>query len=91
LGLNALIFIIQQLLNIGALDIKAGALLQACGFTGVEALGIIKGVSDVGDEYKGFGHETHYIPALQNATKATKSFFKWKMHILPDETPDISQ
>lgn len=82
---------IQQLRTVGALDMEASAFLQACAFTGVEALGIIKGVSDMGDEYKGFGHETHYRPALQNATEATKSFLKWKMHSLPDETPDISQ
>lgn len=69
---------------------EASAFLQACTFTGVEALGVIKGVSDMGDERKELGHETHYRPALYNAIDATKSFLKWKLHTIPDETPDIS-
>lgn len=70
---------------------EASSFLQVCAFTGVEALGIIKGVSDMGDERKGLGHESHYRPALQNATEATKSFIKWKLHTIPDEIPDISE
>jgi len=70
---------------------EASSFLQVCAFTGVEALGIIKGVSDMGDERKGLGHESHYRPALQNAIEATKSFIQWKLHTIPDEIPDISE
>ncbi|KAI1388494.1 uncharacterized protein F4822DRAFT_429113 [Hypoxylon trugodes] len=70
-----------QLRNVGALEMEA---------SGVEALGIIKGVSDMGDERKGLGHWAHYKPAVRNATEATKSFVKWKLQTTIDEKPDIS-
>ena len=59
---------------------EASAFLQVCTYTGVSAFGVIKGVSDIGDYYKGVGHKKHYTPALQNATEATKAFIKWKLH-----------
>ena len=65
---------------------EASAFLQTCAFTNVEVLGIIKGVSDMGDERKGLGHDMHYRPALSNAIDATKSFLRWKLHTIPDET-----
>ncbi len=70
---------------------EASSFLQACAFTGVEALGIIKRVSDIRNERKDLDHKSHYRPALQNATEATRTFIKWKLHTISDEIPDISK
>ena len=43
----------------------------------------------MGDERKGLGHEVHYRPPLSNAIDTTKSFLRWKLHFIPDETRGI--
>jgi nucleoside phosphorylase len=69
---------------------EASAFLQACKHTGVQAFGVIKGVSDLGDNNKGVGHDMHYRPALENAADATKAFIKWKLKHISEDEPDIS-
>ncbi|CAI6099603.1 unnamed protein product [Clonostachys chloroleuca] len=69
--------------NVAALDMEASAFLQACEYTGVTALGVIKGVSDMADGNKGEGDDKHYTPALVQAAEAAKRFIKYKLETMP--------
>lgn len=53
---------------------EASAFLQVYRYASVNALGIIKGVSDMGDELKGVGNGVYYDSALGNAANAAKAF-----------------
>ncbi|KPI43114.1 uncharacterized protein AB675_1807 [Cyphellophora attinorum] len=79
----------SYLRNAGALEMEASAFLQVCQVTGVHAFGVIKGVSDLGDEHKGVGHNNHYRPSLKNAADATKSFVEYKLARLPPGDANI--
>jgi nucleoside phosphorylase len=58
---------------------EASAFLQVCEITGVQAFGVIKGVSDMGDKYKGSGHTNYYQSALRNAAEATEAYVLHKL------------
>ncbi|KAK4139141.1 nucleoside phosphorylase domain-containing protein [Dichotomopilus funicola] len=77
--------------DVAALDMEASAFLQACECTGVKSLGVIKGVSDMGDHNKGLGHDKHYRPALCRAAEAAKAFIKYKWETMPETDVDRSK
>jgi hypothetical protein len=68
---------------VGALEMEASAFFQVCEYMKIQALGVIKGVSDMGDDYKGIGNDTHYDPALRNAAKAAGEFATWSLKDTP--------
>ncbi|EXK76430.1 hypothetical protein FOQG_18827 [Fusarium oxysporum f. sp. raphani 54005] len=70
--------------NVAALDMEASAFLQACEFTGVRSLGVIKGVSDMGDGNRGLGpNDKHYKSALLRAARAVKRFVSYRWEDMP--------
>lgn len=71
---------------------EASAFLQVCEHLGVHAFGIIKGVSDMGDDRKSIvGNDQHYKPALRRAADAAKRFTEWYLTKHPLNEPDLSQ
>ncbi|KAK4901881.1 hypothetical protein LTR49_027199 [Elasticomyces elasticus] len=53
-----------------ALEMEASAFIQACNHTNVKSLGIIKGVSDLGNYAKGTSEDTLWYQAVGNAAEA---------------------
>jgi hypothetical protein len=62
---------------------EASAFFQVCEYMKIQALGVIKGVSDMGDAYKGIGDDKHYDPALRNAANAAGEFATWRLKNTP--------
>lgn len=56
---------------------EASAFFQVCTYLNINGLAVIKGVTDMGDEYKGVGHDRHYLPALKKAARATRRFVEY--------------
>ncbi|KAF4427461.1 Phosphorylase superfamily protein, partial [Fusarium austroafricanum] len=77
--------------NVAALDMEASAFLQAGDFTGVQCIGVIKGVSDMGDGKKGQANDKYYTTALCRAARAAKSYVKYKLDKVPKAVLDYSR
>lgn len=77
-----------MLRNVGALDMEASAFLHACEVTGVTALGVIKGVSDMGNGDKEKGNDQHYQQALLRAARAAKVYVRYKLDNMPRAVVD---
>lgn len=56
---------------------EASAFFQVCTYLNINGLAVIKGVTDMGDKYKGVGHERHYRPALRKTALATRRFLEY--------------
>ncbi|KAI8411159.1 hypothetical protein FOFC_07753 [Fusarium oxysporum] len=77
--------------NVAALDMEASAFLQAGDFTGVQCIGVIKGVSDMGDGKKQQANDKYYTTALCRAARAAKSYVRYKLDKVPKAVLDYSR
>jgi hypothetical protein len=67
--------------NVIGLDMEASAFLQLCNsFEKLACLGVVKGVSDFGDEHKKSDNKGAYEGALINTAKALED---WIRHRIP--------
>jgi hypothetical protein len=71
---------------------EASAFLYVCKLTNVESMGVIKGVSDLGDQNKGEGNDKYLHKALCNTADAIKDWvqFRLKAHSLPPHGNPVS-
>lgn len=66
--------------DICALDMEASAFLMLCNYLNIGCLGIVKGVSDLGDSMKGRDPDT-YDNALKETAEAVR---KWAIYRLKE-------
>jgi hypothetical protein len=70
---------------------EESAFLQAGDFTGVQCIGVIKGVSDMGDGKKQQANDKYYTTALCRAARAAKSYVRYKLDKVPKAVLDYSE